>query len=240
MPRLAEPSISPTETPKRTRKPKPKSSHETRTYDWLTISNEYIQGYFLTDPLTGKRAHYYPTYKELAEKYSCSYGHLTKKGADQNWEARRKAFQSKIQDKLTASQVKSILSESADFDALTLDILRKLFAVANAYLHRYNFIYNAPDGLDSLDLEDLQGIKPSELKQITEIITQCQTLVRRTVGEPLQADDKKFEKLLDIFRTEGGDSEKANEQAIETLTTRREEAKKLLAKYRQELNGIEK
>ena len=61
--------------------------------NWDQIETEYVQG--LNHHLYGK---YYPTLKELAEKYEIAESTLRNKSSQNQWKQKRKKIQEKVQN----------------------------------------------------------------------------------------------------------------------------------------------
>lgn len=171
-----------------------------KNYDWDAIRLEYMAGYQTTDPLTGIKRHKYPTHKDLVEKYGMSLEYLKQKSGKEKWSQSRTHFQSKFREKATADQIQSFLSDSAQFDAMTVDKLKRLYRLVDAYLNQYSSIIDDPDGLEP-DLDNLpEGVtlKVRDLLDLTTVLDRCQALIRRTLGEPIVNDTHFKELLTDI------------------------------------------
>ena len=162
-------------------------------YDWETIRQEYVVGYFVTDPETFQKRHIYPTYNDIAAKYGMNYEYLKKKGQRESWVTRREALQAKLREKTASNTLHSFISDSAQFDAMTLVALKKLYKLVDAYFDQYDFLEVNPDGTYSVrdysedEEEEAQRphIKINDLRGLVETLDKAQALVRRTVGEPL-------------------------------------------------------
>jgi hypothetical protein len=163
-------------------------------YDWETIRQEYVVGYFVTDPETFQKRHIYPTYNDIAAKYGMNYEYLKKKGQRESWVTRREALQAKLREKTASNTLHSFISDSAQFDAMTLVALKKLYKLVDAYFDQYDFLEVNPDGTYGIrgysENEDEENnerphIKINDLRGLVETLDKAQALVRRTVGEPL-------------------------------------------------------
>lgn len=158
-----------------------------KKYDWDSISAEYIQGYFLTDPETGVRKHIYPSLEDLAHKHGCAWDTIRKKCATDQWVLKRSVFKAKIKEHITDRQVSTFLSESAQHDALTLDKVRKLHKLLDYQLRKYDEILNSEFGED-FDPENAINLR--DLDSMTQILSRMHNLVRSVVGEPVNVSDK--------------------------------------------------
>lgn len=168
-------------------------------YDWDKIRTEYIQGYFVPDPTRqGGRYHKYPTLQELCDKYGCSFQTIKARSSTEYWTKRKEAFAARISDKVLQNQISTFLSESAQFDAMTLDKLHKMHKLLDVYFKKYDHYYDE-DALDFVLTEEDEVPSLTELKQATEILDRCQSLVRRTVGEPVASDHQLYNNLHKIF-----------------------------------------
>jgi hypothetical protein len=161
-------------------------------YDWETIRQEYVVGYFITDPETFQKRHIYPTYKDITEKYGMNLDYLKKRAQKESWVVRREALQAKLREKTASNTLHSFISDSAQFDAMTLVALKKLYKLVDAYFDQYDFLEVNPDGTYGIRGYDEEGegsqrphIKINDLRGLVETLDKAQALVRRTVGEPL-------------------------------------------------------
>ena len=167
-------------------------------YDWNLIRSEYIQGYFLPNPnYPGGRQHVLPTLDQLAARHGCNEGTLKHKAADEFWTKRKEAFQSRLSDSITSQQVNTFLSESAQFDAMTLNKLHKMHKLLDTFFDQYENLYDE-DATTVLQQDDVLP-QLSDMKTAMDILDKCQSLVRRTVGEPVAPDATLYNNLHKIF-----------------------------------------
>ena len=196
-------------------------------YNWDVIRLEYQGGYLTTDPLTGIKTHYYPTHKDLAAKYGCSLQYLQRKSCEEKWSESRKFFQSKFREKATEDQVKSLVSDSAMYDAQTVDRIQKIGKLVDAHLNRMEDVISDEDGnppsFDNLE-EGIEPISVKALSELVNLIDKSQALMRKTVGEPVVNDNqfKQFVDDLNVATRKGISNEMETEQKIEALTKRKE------------------
>lgn len=160
-------------------------------YPWNDIRQEYVVGYFITDPETFSKRHWYPTYKDLVEKYGMHMDTLKKRAMKESWTTRREALQAKLREKTAANTLHSFISDSAQFDAMTIVALKKLYMLVDAYFDQYDFLEANPDGTVSIrDMSPeeramIPHIRVNDLKGLVDALDKAQMLVRRTVGEPI-------------------------------------------------------
>ena len=67
-------------------------------YPWDQMREEYVKGYFITDPETFSKRHWYPTYEDIHNKFGVSMDHLRRRAAKESWTTRREALQAKLRE----------------------------------------------------------------------------------------------------------------------------------------------
>ncbi len=160
-------------------------------YPWDQIREEYVVGYFVTDPETFQKRHWYPTYRDIVKKYGMNLDYLQKRAQKESWTTRREALQAKLREKTARNTLHSFISDSAQFDAMTIVALKKLYMLVDAYFDQYDFLEMNIDGTISIkDMSPeekalLPHIRVNDLKGLVDALDKAQMLVRRTVGEPL-------------------------------------------------------
>lgn len=211
--------------------------------DWEEVMKEYVIGYVISDPETGRKIHKYPTLDELAEKYGISPNTVKGRSSKENWTLRREAFQAKIREKNSVNTFHAFVSESAAFDARTLIILDKLYGLAEAYFEQFDFLEIGHDGnfhsagYDPNGGEGAPVIKVNDLKGMVDLLDKAQALVRRTVGEPIfNAQNVQKSVAEEIF----GDNSKVNgaNNKVEDLIKKREAYQANIDKLRKEMDEI--
>jgi hypothetical protein len=209
-------------------------------YNWDVIRLEYQGGYVTTDPITGIKTHYYPTHKDLAAKYGCNLQNLQRKSSEEKWGESRKFFQSKFREKATEDQVRSLVSDSAMYDAQTVDRIQKIGKLVDAHLNRMDAVINDDDGsppsFENLD-EGVEPISVKALSELVNLIDKSQALMRKTVGEPVTNDNqfKQFVDDLNQATRNGLTNEAETEQKIEALNKRKESYTKSSASLEEEI-----
>jgi hypothetical protein len=156
-------------------------------YDWESIREEYVLGYTDIDPITLQKVHKYPTLKVIQRKHGMNYGYLKERSSKESWNKRQMAVKAKLREINKEERIHTYLSDSAQFDAMTLINLKKLYKLIDAYWARYNVLLDEYADT-SIPLNDEDGepvLKVLELKTIVDLMEKAQALVRRTVGEPL-------------------------------------------------------
>lgn len=209
--------------------------------DWEEVMKEYVIGYVISDPETGRKIHKYPTLDELADKYGVSANTVKGRSSKENWTLRREAFQAKIREKNSVNTFHAFVSESAAFDARTLIILDKLYGLAEAYFEQFDFLEIGHDGnfhsagYDP-DNETTPQIKVTDLKGMVDLLDKAQALVRRTVGEPIfNAQQTQKSVAEEIFGENKGNGS-ANK--VEDLIKKREAYQTNIDKLRAEMDEI--
>ena len=209
--------------------------------DWEEVMKEYVIGYVISDPETGRKIHKYPTLDELADKYGVSANTVKGRSSKENWTLRREAFQAKIREKNSVNTFHAFVSESAAFDARTLIILDKLYGLAEAYFEQFDFLEIGHDGnfhsagYDP-DNETTPQIKVTDLKGMVDLLDKAQALVRRTVGEPIfNAQQTQKSVAEEIFGENKGNGS-ANK--VEDLIKKREAYQANIDKLRAEMDEI--
>ena len=218
-------------------------------YDWDTIRQEYVVGYFITDPETFQKRHIYPTYKDISKKYGMNYLYLKQKAQKESWVARREALQAKLREKTASNTLHSFISDSAQFDAMTLVALKKLYKLVDAYFDQYDFLEANADGTVGIkegydeDPDSRPNIKVNDLRNLVDTLDKAQALVRRTVGEPLtnaQGENSMvaseiFNPFVEIERSK--DKEDAKNR-VDKLIEKRANHEKTLNEMRESLKEL--
>lgn len=215
-------------------------------YDWATIREEYVVGYFVTDPETFRKRHWYPTYKDIVAKYGMHIDTLKKKAMRESWTTRREALQAKLREKTASNTLHSFISDSAQFDAMTIVALKKLYMLVDAYFEQYDFFEVNPDGTISvkeLSPEEkalMPHIRVNDLKGLVDALDKAQMLVRRTVGEPIHGTPEGHNLLAsEIFNpaVEASSSEdrKGTKDRVDKLIKKREESEATVQELKDEL-----
>lgn len=218
-------------------------------YPWDQIRDEYVVGYFVTDPDTMRKRHWYPTYKDIHEKYGINLDYLRKRALRESWTTRRDALQAKLREKTAANTLHSFISDSAQFDALTIIAMKKLYRLIEAYFDQYDILESNEDGTISIrDLTEeqraeLPDIRVHDLKNLVDTLDKAQVLVRRTVGEPLHSVPEGVSILADEILnpdvtplTKEGKSEA--EARIDKLIQQRENNQKSIEELKQTLKEM--
>lgn len=215
-------------------------------YPWDTIRLEYVAGYQLIDPISGVKTHTYPTHKDICEKYGCSIHTVQEKSKAEKWSESRKYFAAKFREKATQDQVQAYISDSASFDAMTVDKLKKLYRLVDAYLSQYDNIISeeaiSQGTVDIMNLPEGVTLKVKDLLDLTNVLDRCQALIRRTVGEPIHNDDQFKEMVNDMAQASKihVNNIEAAEQQIEAMNAKRESYKKAEESIRKEMEAIKK
>jgi hypothetical protein len=217
-------------------------------YDWDSIRTEYVVGYFITDPETLQKRHFYPTYKDLVVKYGMNLDWLQKKAQKESWTTRREALQAKLREKTAANTLHSFISDSAQFDAMTIVALKKLYKLVDAYFDQYDFLETNNDGTVSIkDLSDeekamMPHIRVNDLKGLVDTLDRAQMLVRRTVGEPIHgAQGENSIVASEIFNpfveVQSSDERKGQKARVDKLIEKRSSTTKSVEDLKAELRS---
>lgn len=222
-------------------------------YDWDAIREEYVIGYFVTDPDTLKKKHWYPTLQQIKDKYGMNWSYLRKKSAKEGWSVRRDALQAKLREKTSSNTLHSYISDSAQFDALTLIALKKLYRLVECYFDQYDILITNPDGtvsikdLDDEEKEDIPDIKVYDLKGLVDTLDKAQALVRRTVGEPIYGAqeantllaDEIFNPMVEKDRI-GADGKVIGSKEVDKLIAKRGDKLETAKSIKEQMDKLQK
>lgn len=220
-------------------------------YDWEAIREEYVIGYFITDPDTLKKKHWYPTLQDIKDKYGMNWSYLRKKSAKEGWSVRRDALQAKLRERTSRNTLHSYISDSAQFDAMTLIAMKKLYRLVEAYFDQYDMLITNPDGtvaikdLSDEDREDMPPIRVHDLKGLVDTLDKAQALVRRTVGEPIynaqeantMLADEIFNPMVEKDRI-GANGQIAGSQAVDKLIAKRTDTLDTAKAIKEEIESL--
>jgi len=211
-------------------------------YDWQTIRLEYVAGYQEIDPQTGVKKHSYPTIEALSKKYGFNLQWGRRRSCNEKWLDSRKFFLAKFREKATQDQFQSYISESASFDAMTVDKLKKLYRLVDAYLNQYDAILSDEGEGDLTNLPEGVKVSIKDILDLTNVLDKCQALIRRTVGEPITNDTQFKELVSDMMTATKKDTTvlQQGEEAIKALSKRRESYKQAEMSLEQEIANIRK
>jgi hypothetical protein len=211
-------------------------------YDWEAIKLEYITGYVTTDPSTGIKLHTYPTHKDLHLKYGCNEQYVSQRSCKDKWGEQRKFFKAKLNQKFTQDQITAYISESAQFDAQTVDKLKKLYKLVDAYLNQYSNVIDDDDNSFSFDNLPEGVTRPTikELLELSNLLDKCSALIRRTLGEPITNDVQFKELMSDINKGIGPTNLQDTEDKIQALSKKRETYAASMQSMREEITRLKK
>lgn len=214
-------------------------------YDWETIRNDYILGYTEYDPNTFQKIHKYYTLEAVAQKYGVNFRYLKEKSRKEGWVKRREAVKAKLKESFNEDRIHSFVSDSAQFDAMTLMNLHKLYKLLDFYWAKYNEILDESFNPENYEEEDLPILKIQELKTIVDLMDKTQALVRRTVGEPIHLNRGESNLLMQkVFNPYADDTDGKStqdldlERKIEKLNEKREDIKKTTSEMRSDLEKL--
>ena len=221
-------------------------------YDWDNIREEYVVGYYITDPDTLKKRHWYPTLQDIRDKYQMNYSYLRQKSAKEGWSIRREALQAKLREKASTNTLHSFISDSAQFDAMTLIAMKKLYRLVECYFDQFDILITNPDGtvnikdLDDEEKESMPDIKVNDLKGLVDTLDKAQALVRRTVGEPIfgaqEANtllaDEIFNPMVEKDRI-GADGKIAGSTEVDKLIKKRSNVTKSASELKEEIKELQ-
>ena len=222
-------------------------------YDWDAIREEYVIGYYITDPDTLKKKHWYPTLQDIKDKYGMNWSYLRQKSAKEGWSVRREALQAKLREKTSTNTLHSYISDSAQFDAMTLIAMKKLYRLVEAYFDQYDMLITNPDGTVSIrdlseeDREEMPAIRVHDLKGLVDTLDKAQALVRRTVGEPIfgaqeantMLADEIFNPMVEKDRI-GSDGKVAGNSKVDKMIAKRSNTLETAKAMQEEMNKLKK
>ena len=217
-------------------------------YPWDQIREEYVVGYFVTDPETFQKRHWYPTYQDMVNKYGMHIDTLKKKAQKESWTTRREALQAKLREKIASNTLHSFISDSAQFDAMTIIAIKKLYMLVDAYFEQFDFFEINPDGtitVKEMTAEEralMPHIRVADLKGLVEALDKAQMLVRRTVGEPIHGAQGENSILAsEIFNpsVEAQSSEERNntKKRVDTLLKQRSDSEEATEELKENLQA---
>lgn len=97
---------------------------------WEAIRREYIEG--RRDARGGV---VYPTYEELARKYTCSYDAMAQRGARESWAKRREQFQNQVVGQAIARA--ELRTTRIELDQAAIDAAARGIACIDALFDRF-------------------------------------------------------------------------------------------------------
>lgn len=213
-----------------------------RQIDWLTIEAEYIHGCITVDPNSGTRSMYFPSQRELAEKYKVGELAIARRSKEEKWVERRELYKQKIKRRIGQERVNSLMSESARYDAKNLILLDKIYEQVELWLDEQN-INESTSNRENSD-------KIKNLDTAISLLSKGHVLVRNIMGEPINAE-KVISELLELQKLEeaelnkkqlsGGKNshKKRINRLLKNVESRQEVLDKLMLQKRQLESQIE-
>ena len=182
----------------------------------------------------------------MVDKYGMHIDTLRKRAQKESWTTRREALQAKLREKTASNTLHSFISDSAQFDAMTIVALKKLYMLVDAYFEQFDLFEVNPDGTISIKemSEEEKALMPhirvADLKGLVEALDKAQMLVRRTVGEPIHGNPEGHNLLAsEIFNPAveaSSSSDKAHQKArVDKLIEQRSSDDDSLQKLREDL-----
>lgn len=146
--------------------------------DWEQVKNDFINGHLDEE---GKRQ--FPTYQQLADKYQVAIGTLYNKASQGKWAKIRTLTQTKLKERREVNELRSIISESATYEAIALEIIYKLFRISHASLQRYADLYDRDVQINKIDPNDIPDIDVKELQTLASLTKELVGLTRKIIGD---------------------------------------------------------
>ena len=148
--------------------------------DWNEVKSHYIKGVW-SEPLSKI---IYPTLQDLADVYGISVGTIWNKSKDGNWNKLRTLFRAKIREKREAAELRAIISESAQYDASALELIKKLLVVAHLKMTPYQQYYGDALDLDEVEVDEVpETLSIKDLRDLTGTAKELVALTRTIIGE---------------------------------------------------------
>lgn len=213
-----------------------------RQIDWLAIEAEYIHGNITVDTVTGTRSMYFPTQRELAEKYQIDQSRLAVRCREEKWVERRELYKQKIKRRIGQERVNSLMSESARYDAKNLIMLDKIYEQLEIWLDNESLAQQSIDP----DIKVSSKAKSDYIKNLEvamNLLNKGHVLVRNIMGEPINAE-KVVNELLELQKLEEAElnktkSKKNNKKKINSLLKSVESRQEVLEQLMQKKRAIE-
>jgi hypothetical protein len=206
-------------------------------YNWDFIRNEFFMGNAFKDPSSGFVYQKYPNITDLAYKYNIDRSYMYSKSYKEGWILQRDAYKTKFREKLDGDNLNNFVTQTAQFDALTISKIKKLFRLIDVYLTRFGpDIFEEENGLYTFTLDNLPEdvtISLKEIKDLAEILDRCQALVRRTVGD---GEDKNTIKTL-MEEVKQARKNKTSKQDISKLIDKELQSRNAMAKQIEKLKA---
>ncbi len=172
--------------------------------DWEQVRNDFINGHLDEG---GKRQ--FPSYQELAEKYGVAVGSIYNKSSQEKWSKIRTLTQTKIKEKREAAELRAIVSESATYEAMALEMIYKLLKLGHLKVHKYREFYDRDFNFEDLDTDALPEIDVKELQTLASTTKELVNLARRIIGDDQSSSlQEELRNMRSKVKTELGSEEK--------------------------------
>ena len=160
---------------------------------WLEIRDLYVYGII---PEDGK--HYYPTYKELGDKFDLHERSIYRKCRTDktgNWNDMRVQYAVKVQDRVADAKSRMIAKKSASFDALNLQLSQLLQRHISSHLSRTE---DKVDEVSGRTIRVLAHIDPVHLQRLSGTLSATQQVGRLALGESTETIENKSKQVPDL------------------------------------------
>ncbi len=154
--------------------------------DWESMKRDFIYGYREKDLETGIIKTRYPTFVELAEKYSCALTTINEKSYNDpiaSWTKQRAKIKEKLREKLSNEEVNLVLSDSAKYDLMNLKLAENTFLLLREFFKPYLAYFENPDAYEEEESPPRVSVK--ELEALSRTLLNLHTLTRNIEGEPI-------------------------------------------------------
>lgn len=101
-------------------------------YPWAAIRREYVEG---TRTFAGGGV-LYPTYEELARKYTCAFSTIAQRAAREGWPEQRRAFQEQFIEQASVAAAPA-LHDGLSFDEAAVAAAAQGIACIDALFRRF-------------------------------------------------------------------------------------------------------
>lgn len=127
-------------------------------YDWDKVKKEYIEGVRQPDGSV-----FYPTLRDLAQKYGCVLSTAGRRCAKEQWNIQRERFANKVEHERKQRKAESLSEEATRYDLACFRISR--------------------DGVEKAEKMLAECTKPSDFVLLTRALKDLQQVAKTAIGD---------------------------------------------------------